>query len=306
MERSVGTGSDGLAVPFAPVAPPHHDRPVSGWRVVIVSQVGPAIASLSAGLRAAGHEPVAVVATRWGADSAKGGDFFLRVFREAPPELDVVIPADRSRIAPLLASLAPDLIVCSGFGWLLPRDVLELPRLGAINLHPALLPRWRGPWPIAWTIRAGDDEFGMTVHRMDETFDTGHLLAQARAPTGEYWSWKELFPTLKELEAMTLPRALERVAAGDPGDPQSEAGATYAALFEEDYVRVDWGRPVDEVLRQLRAWQFCGPTPSGRGPLTELDGRTVRIVRASRDPAAGTPVDCADGQVSIVETEPAE
>ena len=87
-----------------------------------------------------------------------------------------------SSIAPLLASVEPDLVVCMGFPWKIPPDALAVPRLGWLNGHPSLLPRHRGPLPVAWAIREGDEEIGITFHRMDADLDTGPILAQRRYP----------------------------------------------------------------------------------------------------------------------------
>jgi methionyl-tRNA formyltransferase len=278
---------------------------VETWRVVIVSQVGDAAANIDRVLRDAGHEPIAVMKTR---DSlGEGGEpprFFLRIFSESPPDLDIVVPAHSKRIAPLIAPYEPDLAICCGFPWLVPPEALEIPRLGAINLHPSLLPRWRGPFPVAWAIRCGED-LGATVHRMDASFDTGPILAQGSVPFGDEWSWRELGPRLEALEAKLLRQALDRVAAGEEGEPQPEIGAPYAGDFGDDYVWVDWNKPVEEVLRQIRAWQFVGKSPGREhGPLAKIGGETRRILRTSRTGAEGFEVECLDGSIRIVDSEP--
>ena len=274
---------------------------------MIVSQVGDAVASIDRVLREVGHDPVAVMASRQVVEERPElAQFFLRVFQQARNDLDVLVPAHSKRIAPLLEPYEPDLIVCCAFPWLIPSDALALPRLGAINLHPSLLPRWRGPHPVAWAIRAGEPELGSTVHRMDHTLDTGPILAQGSVPFEDEWSWDELGPKLEALEADLLRQALERLAAGDVGDPQPETDAPYARLFEADYVWVDRSKPVDEILRQIRAWQFVGMTRGReRGPLAEVDGETLRIVRASAVPGEGVQIECADGSLWIVASEPA-
>ena len=92
---------------------------------------------------------------------------FDELVRAAPDGLDVVIPAARDRMAPLLRGYDPDLLLCLGFPWKIPPDALEVPRLGAVNGHPSLLPDYRGPSPVAWAIRNGETEIGYTFHRMD-------------------------------------------------------------------------------------------------------------------------------------------
>src|ERR671923_287621 len=99
-----------------------------------------------------------------------------------PEAVDVIVPASKARIAPLLRVYEPDLLLCLAFPWLIPGDALDVPRLGAVNTHPSLLPRYRGPNPIGWMFRNDDPEVGLTFHRMDDAFDTGAILAQGSAP----------------------------------------------------------------------------------------------------------------------------
>src|SRR4029079_15880554 len=104
----------------------------------------------------------------------------------AAPELDLLLPARRSAIAPLLASVEPDLVVCMGFPWKIPPDALAVPALGWLNGHPSILPLHRGPLPVAWAIRNGDQELGISFHFMDDELDTGPLVAQRRMAIGAY------------------------------------------------------------------------------------------------------------------------
>jgi methionyl-tRNA formyltransferase len=270
------------------------------WRVVIISQVGDAAASIDRVLREAGHEPVAVLTTRRAVeDGPERQQFFLRVFSESPRDLDILVPANSKRIALLLEPYEPDLVVCCGFPWLIPPEALGVPRLGAINIHPSLLPRWRGPLPVAWAVRSGED-LGSTVHRMDASYDTGPTLAQGSLPFEDEWSWEELAPKLEALEAKLLRQALERIAAGDEGESQPVTDEPYAGEFEDEYVWVDWSKPVDEVLRQIRAWQFVGATRNReRGPLAKIRGETVRILRAGRGGRGMVEIECTNGSVSI-------
>jgi methionyl-tRNA formyltransferase len=277
------------------------------WRVVLVSQVLPAVLGLSAGLRAAGHEPVAIVCNRRRlAESPPAGqEFFLSLIRDSPLELDILIPSGSARMAPLLESVRPDLLLSFGFSWRLPPEALAVPRLGAVNLHPSLLPRYRGPIPVAWAIRDGEPDLGLSIHRMDEEYDTGPLLAQSSVPFDGVETWEELGPRMEQLMSETFPRAMERIAAGDPGDPQPEEGASYAPFFDDDYRWLDTSLPAADAHRQVVAWRFA-TTRAGdeRGPLHELDGETVRVLRTSLAEAEGTRVECADGPLWIVETEP--
>ena len=124
-------------------------------RIVLVSQVPAAVHGLTALLQTLGHEPVALLCSR--EHAGRYGNQFDDLVRDAPAELDIVVPATRDRIAPLLATYEPDVLLCLGFPWKIPGDALAVPKLGAINGHPSLLPRYRGPSPVAWAIRNGDE-----------------------------------------------------------------------------------------------------------------------------------------------------
>ena len=99
---------------------------------------------------------------------------------ELARDVAVLFPATKLELESLLRAYEPDVVVCWGFAWKIPPEALTVPRLGSVNLHPALLPRHRGPIPMAWALREGDTHFGLTWHRMDADFDTGPILAQAR------------------------------------------------------------------------------------------------------------------------------
>jgi methionyl-tRNA formyltransferase len=102
-----------------------------------------------------------------------------------------------------------------------------------------------------------------------------------------------------------LPRVLERVERGDPGEPQGTEGAGYFSFFEPEFAWIDWSRPAEEIYRQVRAWRFASVHSGDLGALTELEGERVRVLRVSLEGGAGRPVECGDGTVWILETEPA-
>jgi methionyl-tRNA formyltransferase len=272
-------------------------------RVVIVTRIPPVLAGFEAVVRGLGHEPVALLSMR-NVDGRYGpvadtGDLVLT----AGDELDVLLPARRSTIAPLLASVAPDLVVCMGFPWKIPPEALAVPRLGWLNGHPSLLPRHRGPLPVAWAIRSGDDEIGITFHRMDAELDTGPILAQRPYPLGEPKPPDVFYPEFGLTVGETLAEALEKLAAGEEGTPQDEGGG-YETFFTEEDAWLDLSRPAAEVHRLAWAWLYAMSPGGTRGALLELDGETVRVLRTSPTEVEGARrVECGDAPLWIVETE---
>jgi methionyl-tRNA formyltransferase len=284
-------------------------------RVVIVSMAAGAVASYVRLLAELGHETAGVLTMR----NRRRPEATAQVVTDVPNGIDVVVVGSADRMAPLLRSYDADVALCGGWGWRLGPDALSATRLGIVNGHPSLLPRWRGPNPFGWTLRAGDPVVGFTYHFMDEGFDTGPLLAQGSRPLSDEDTMPSLLERTWELAEELLPRALSRAEAGDPGDPQSEEGATQARVYEDEFAEIDWTRPSREVHNQIRAW--FTPTVSGlMGPLTTLDGERVRVLEsrlvdadASAPPGeivardeTGLLVQCGDGRpIRVLRTEPA-
>jgi methionyl-tRNA formyltransferase len=272
-------------------------------RVVIVTRIPPVLAAFDAVVRETGHEPVAFLTMR-NVDGRYGppadtGDLVM----SAADELDVLLPAHRSTIAPLLASVEPDLVVCMGFPWKIPPAALAVPRLGWLNGHPSLLPRHRGPLPVAWAIREGDEEIGITFHLMDAELDTGPILAQLPYPLREPQPPDTFYPEFGPTVGEALVEALERLASGDEGTPQAEGGG-YETFFSEEDAWLDVSRPAAEVHRLAWSWRYAMSLGGTRGALLELDGRTVRVLATSLIEVEGAQrLDCGDGPLWIVETE---
>jgi methionyl-tRNA formyltransferase len=273
------------------------------WRVVIVTRIAPVLAGFDAVIRAAGHEPVALLTMR--DNDGRYGNLpeIGELVMSAAPEVDVLLPARRGTIAPLLSSVSPDLVVCMGFPWKIPPDALAVPRLGWLNGHPSLLPRHRGPLPVAWAIREGDEEIGITFHRMDAELDTGPILAQRPYALGELQPPDSFYPELGLVVAEALSEALERLAAGDGGTPQPEGGG-YESFFAEEDVWLDPSFGAVDVHRLAWAWRYAMALDGPRGALLELDGKPVRVLATSLTEVEGAQrLDCGDGPLWIVETE---
>ena len=271
-------------------------------------------AQLDAQFRELGHELVGVVTMR----NQRRPDRFAALVEDMPAQVDVAVPGKPQRVAPLLRAFEPDLAVCMGFGWRIRPDALAVPRLGILNGHPSLLPRWRGPNPFGWTFRAGDSEAGYTFHLMDEDFDTGPILAQGSMPIDDDDTMQTLFERYHELSGDLLTRAIARLESGDRGDPQSSDDAIHAPVFEDEYAEIDWTWSARDVHNQVRAWFI--PSVSGiMGPLTTLAGKRVRVLKTrladggvEAEPGAILEVEgrtllvqCGDAQIRILETEPA-
>jgi methionyl-tRNA formyltransferase len=175
-----------------------------------------------------------------------------------------------------LAALEPDLVVSWFWTKRLPREVLGLGRLGAIGVHPSLLPRHRGPDPYFWAIDAGDAETGVTAHLLDERYDTGAVLAARALRVDPSW---DAWTLAKKLDRPSLALLREVVAAyarGEPPTPQTqdESRATEAPAPTEDMLEIRWSDPAEAIARRIRA---AAPWP---GAFTEIGGETVVIVRA--------------------------
>jgi methionyl-tRNA formyltransferase len=281
-----------------------------GHRIGLISNVFPVVDPLMGTLRDLGHEPVAWLMSRRPPEHDQlppppWGDVTDRM---APKGVNLIFARSKEDIAPLFRGLDLDVVLCWGFGWKLPQEALDVPRLGSVNNHPAFLPRHRGPYPLAWTFREGDPEFGATWHRMDAEYDTGPILAQSKVPLEDTDCWIEDFaPKLLQNSFSMLPTVFERLDAADPGDPQSSEGVTWAGPFEEDYATVDWSQSAREIHNQVRAWRHLLGAGDVEGPFAELDGERVKLLRTSlTDPGEDArPVECGDGRLWVVESEPA-
>ncbi len=166
-----------------------------------------------------------------------------------------------------LAAFAPDLMVVAAYGLLLPPAVLETPRLGCINIHASLLPRWRGAAPIHRAILAGDRQTGVTIMQMDEGLDTGDMLLRKAVPIGERETTGKLHDRLATLGAEALMEVLPAIESGSvEAEPQDEARSCYAAKLQKAEAAIDWSRPVLEIDRKVRAFD---PWPVAQTPLDE-------------------------------------
>lgn len=178
-----------------------------------------------------------------------------------------------------LAEWQADLFIVAAYGLILPPAVLALPRLGSLNIHASLLPRWRGAAPIQRALLAGDRETGISLMSMEEGLDTGAIFTSTAIPIERGMSGGALHDALAMLGATTLHTALPAILAQRlSAEPQDAALATYAAKLTKSEVNLDWSRPALELERQVLAFN---PYPIAQ---TVLDGQTLRIWRALAEP----------------------
>lgn len=174
-----------------------------------------------------------------------------------------------------LAALAPDILVVIAYGLILPQAVLNIPRLGCINVHASILPRWRGASPIQQAILQGDQETGVTIMQMDAGMDTGAMLIQASCPIHSDDTAESLHDRLAELSAAPLLETLDLLAAGHAQvEQQDQALATYAPKIKKEDAAINWHKPAIEIDRQIRAYN---PWPIA---WTKIGDEVLRIHRA--------------------------
>ncbi|MCC7046631.1 MAG: methionyl-tRNA formyltransferase [Alphaproteobacteria bacterium] len=198
------------------------------------------------------------------------------------------------------AALGLDVGIVVAYGLILPRAVLDAPRLGCINIHASLLPRWRGAAPIQRAILAGDRETGVTIMQMDAGLDTGPMLLREAMPIAPDDTGGTLHDKLAALGARMIVEALARLEAGMlERTPQPAEGATYAAKIDKTETRLDWRRPADELVRVVRAFApapgawFALPGPAGAEP------ERVRVLAAETDDGDGAPGTVLDETLTI-------
>ncbi len=206
-----------------------------------------------------------------------------------------------------------DVAVVVAYGMILPKAILDAPRLGCLNLHASLLPRWRGAAPIQRAVMAGDAETGVAVMRMEEGLDTGPVAMAERVAIGPDTTAGELHDKLMILGADLMARSLAALSRDALAfTPQPEEGVTYARKLTNDEARIDWTRPAGELHDQVRG---LAPFP---GAYFTLDAgkcpervKVLRTARAERAGAPGTLLDaagtvaCGEGALRLVQVQPA-
>jgi methionyl-tRNA formyltransferase len=248
-------------------------------------------------LAAAGHE-IAAVYTRAAKAAGRGMELQVSpVEREARRlGLPVLTPTTLKTAEAEAAFCAhsADAALVVAYGLILPKAILEAPRLGCFNVHASLLPRWRGAAPINRAIMAGDAESGVTIMQMDEGLDTGAMAMAERVPIQPDMTAGDLHDALARLGASLMLRA---IAAAERGSlsltPQPEVGVTTAAKIGKDETRIDWTKPWQQVHNHIRG---LSPYP---GAWFEIGGVRVKALRSTRGEGKGVPGTALDGSLTI-------
>jgi methionyl-tRNA formyltransferase len=202
------------------------------------------------------------------------------------------------------AALGADVAVVVAYGLILPQPVLHAPRMGCLNIHASLLPRWRGAAPIHRAILAGDAETGVCIMQMEAGLDTGPVLLRAATPIGAEETTADLHDRLSAMGAGLILQALDHLPNLTP-EPQPDTGVTYAQKIDKAEARIDWTAPAAEVDRRIRA---LSPFP---GAWCEMGGERVKLLRSRTAPGHGAAgqvlqgltIACGTGAVEITEAQ---
>ncbi|MBR3935080.1 MAG: methionyl-tRNA formyltransferase [Oscillospiraceae bacterium] len=210
----------------------------------------------------------------------------------------------------IMQELKPDLTVVAAYGKILPKDILDVPKLGNVNVHGSLLPKYRGSAPIQWSVINGDKVTGITTMYMAEGMDTGDMIMKFELPIGEDETTGELFDRMAELGAESIEKTLELFDKGEVvGEPQNEEEATYAPMLKKEMGEIDFEKSAEEIHNLVRG---LNPWPTA---YTFLDGKSVKIHEAkAAEGFSGNPgelldekrfiVGCKNGAVELITVQP--
>ncbi len=210
----------------------------------------------------------------------------------------------------IMQELKPDLTVVAAYGKILPKDILDVPTLGNVNVHGSLLPKYRGSAPIQWSVINGDKITGITTMFMAEGMDTGDMIMKFELPIGEDETAGELFERMAELGAESIEKTLELFDKGEVKvTPQDESEATYAPMLKKEMGEIDFAKSANDIHNLVRG---LNPWPSA---YTFLDGKTVKVHEAKAMDGfcggIGTLLDekrfivgCENGAVELLTVQP--
>lgn len=273
-----------------------------GMRIVLIGTGEIGVPTLGA-LLDSEHEVVAVVTQP---DKPVGREQHIEpppikkalVDRAEPPGAPILQPAKIKdpQIIEQIRQLTPDAIVVVAYGQILPRDVLEIPRLACLNLHASLLPRWRGAAPVQAAIAAGDYVTGITAMYMDQGLDTGDILLQRSIEILANDTGGSLHDRLAQIAPETLFESLRLLSTGNvPRIPQDNTRATYAPKLKREHGQINWSESAEAIERKIRAYN---PWP---GAFMKADSQNLKIFSASVVDLKGQPGEilCSDNELIV-------
>ena len=195
----------------------------------------------------------------------------------------------------ILQELQPDLIAVVAYGKILPKEILELPRYGCINVHGSLLPKYRGAGPIQWSVINGESVTGVTTMYMGEGLDTGDMILKKETPIGENETYGELHDRLKEIGAQALVETIELIEQGKaPREVQDDSLSSYAPMLDKQIARLDFtkdAQTLHNLIRGLSPWPVAHTT---------VDGKLLKVHRAVLASGKGQPGEVVDSKKFIV------
>ena len=218
---------------------------------------------------------------------------------------------DADEYIKIIKDVNPDIIVVAAYGKILPKEVLEIPKLGCVNIHGSLLPKYRGAAPIQWAVLNGDKETGITTMLMNEGLDTGDILLVEKTKIGENETASELFDRLSFMGAELLLKTIDALQKGEiTPQKQDDSKATYASMLSKDLSKIDFNNPVFSVHKKI-----CGLS-DWPCAVTSIDGKRLKIYRSEivsdikPDAQPGEIINekdftvaCIDGSIKLVEVQ---
>ena len=223
-----------------------------------------------------GYEIVLLV-TSPAATAERYGVSYVNLVELAAPRHPVLVTGKLRAAAPLIAAAEPDLLISATFPHKLPASVLAIPRLGAFNLHPTLLPQGRGPNPQR-LVYEGAETLGATLHQTTADFDAGAMFSRQKAPLPDDLTGEAIFGVWRRLASAALEDGIARALAGEPGEPQDASQATYGAPFTPEERWLSWDRPLHLLRKQVAVL-----APHA---FAMLDGDPVAILTLNAEPVA--------------------
>lgn len=241
-------------------------------RIVLLT-INPLIASrLIQELKELGHDVLLIVTTL--GPIIKPNTAYKELVNYVRQGTDVLVTNDMQRVHSTIEGLSSDVIISANFSWKLPQNLLSIPRFGGINFHTSLLPSYRGPNPLYWCLVNDEKVTGLTLHRMDATFDTGSILVQQTINIDPDDNVDSIFSKILPLFGPMIKEALPMLMANLPGINQVVEEGSYAPSCTDEDRYLDWSQSTEFLHNKIRGWGF-------EGAYAQLEGQPI-LVRRSR------------------------